>query len=339
MKIKSWCMSALLSLFLSPAYGSCVMVTESQSLPLYIRPQQCFELQGGNIITSDLNVQGKLFIKAGRKVTLAPGKSITIKNGGILEIRGEFIAREHSALNIDHMSSFNNSGLLYLAMGAQVNTRGKTSIKNIGKMLLESQASLTLTQHTTFKTSGTITLDQAAINISHESTFNNSGTLEILALSHLNFKDKSSFVNAGKTNLSNKALLSFSDHSKFISKRQFTPYGFLLLTKNAIFENLATFRQQAQGQFKLADNAQLLNNHTLELSGTTLFTNGARILNDGVLVVKKGAQVKTEQLAVMINTGTFRNEGGSFTIDNQSNFINENIVSGEQSRSQGRNRL
>ena len=41
----------------------------------------------------------------------------------------------------------------------------------------------------------------------------------------------------------------------------------------------------------------------------------------------------------MINTGTFRNEGGGFTVDSQSNFINENIVSGRESRTQGRHRL
>ena len=48
----------------------------------------------------------------------------------------------------------------------------------------------------------------------------------------------------------------------------------------------------------------------MDMSGKAIFTGNARILNEGSFAVKKSANVHTGQRALMINTGTFRNEGG-----------------------------
>ena len=133
--------------------------------------------------------------------------------------------------------------------------------------------------------------------------------------------------------------MSIGGHSRFDNRRILTPEGLVTISRNAVFENRAAFRQKEKGELIISDNAQLLNNHTFEISGSALFTHSARVLNDGAFAVKKTGNVKTEQMAVMINTGTFRNEGGGFTIETQANFVNENIVSGRESRSQGKHRL
>lgn len=318
---------------------SCLPIMPHEAVPLYIRPKQCFELQGGNAITGDLSVQGKLFIKAGRKVTLKSGHSITVRNGGLFEIRGELDLQKYSAINIDHTSSFNCTGLLYMANKSQFNTRGNTSIKNIGKILVEPQGQIIFSDNTKFRNSGQIALDNAIWEIRNKGEIINAGTLDLISGAKLQFLDKSHFINSGKTNLNANSQISFIDYSRFESRRMFAPQGIVTLSKNAVFENLASFKQQSGSSLVIRDNAQLLNNHTFELSGQSTFTGRARVLNDGVFAVKKTAKVNTEQMAVMINTGTFRNEGGAFTIDNQNNFINDNIVSGHESRTQGRNRL
>ena len=317
----------------------CLPVMPHEQVPLYIRPQQCYELQGGNVINGDLTVQGKLFIKAGRKVSLTSDNSITVRNGGQFEIRGELDLKERSAINIDHNSSFNCTGLLYMSQGSQFNTRGTTEIKNLGKILIEPNSQIIFSDLTKFRNSGQIALNTTIWEVRNKGELNNSGTIDLLDGSRLQFLDKSRFINAGKTNLNAQSQLSFIDYARFESRRMFAPKGIVTLARNSVFENLASFKQQKGSSLIIRDNAQLLNNHTFELSGETTFTGSARILNDGVFAVKKAAQVHTEQMAVMINTGTFRNEGGAFTIDNQNNFINDNIVSGHESRTQGRHRL
>lgn len=317
----------------------CLPIMTHEQVPLYIRPQQCYELQGGNVINGNLTVQGKLFIKAGRKVSLTSGNSITVSNGGQFEIRGELDLKERSAINIDHNSSFNCTGLLYMSQGSQFNTRGTTEIKNLGKILIEPNSQIIFSDLTKFRNSGQIALNTAIWEVRNKGELNNSGTIDLLDGSRLQFLDKSKFINAGKTNLNAQSQLSFIDYARFESRRMFAPKGIVTLARNSVFENLASFKQQKGSSLIIRDNAQLLNNHTFELSGAATFTGSARILNDGVFAVKKAAQVHTEQMAVMINTGTFRNEGGAFTIDNQNNFINDNIVSGHESRTQGRHRL
>lgn len=317
----------------------CVELPAGSPLPQQIRPRQCFELQGGNVISQDTVVQGRLFIKAGRKAQLTQGRSITARNGGFIELRGELDMDPGSALNIDHGSSFNCSGLLHMAQGSWLNTRGNTTFKNIGRIILEPKAQLTFSDETEMRNSGQLILHQASAQLRNKGNLENVGTIELNSGASLYIMDKSKVRNAGRLLLGQGSEMSIGGHSRFDNRRILTPEGLVTISRNAVFENRAAFRQKEKGELIISDNAQLLNNHTFEISGSALFTHSARVLNDGAFAVKKTGKVKTEQMAVMINTGTFRNEGGGFTIDTQANFVNENIVSGRESRSQGKNRL
>ena len=317
----------------------CIELPAGSPLPEQIRPRQCFELQGGNFIAQDTVVQGRLFIKAGRKAQLTQGRSITARNGGLIELRGELDMEPGSALNIDHGSSFNCSGLLHMAQGSWLNTRGNTTFKNIGRIILEPKAQLTFSDETEMRNSGQLILHQASAQLRNKGKLENVGTIELNSGASLYIMDKSKVRNAGRLLLGQGAEMSIGGHSRFDNRRILTPEGLVTISRNAVFENRAAFRQKEKGELIISDNAQLLNNHTFEISGSALFTHSARVLNDGAFAVKKTGNVKTEQMAVMINTGTFRNEGGGFTIETQANFVNENIVSGRESRSQGKHRL
>lgn len=325
-------------LTLPPVQAACIEVTKNDQLPVYIKAQQCYELQGGNIIHDDVNVQGKLFIKAGRSAILSPGSSINIVNGGLTEIRGQLDVKPRAKINLDDGGSLSCSGLIYMEQQSSILSRGETKVRNIGRVLMEQGSSLVFTGKTEIRSSGQITLDNASLQLRQNSVFTNAGTISFDKASFLTVNDQSRYLNLGKTELNASATLELTGFSRLLNRRNFLPKGNIKLKEQAIIETEAPFRLQPSGRLMLTDSTQLLNNHTLEIYGKVMFTNRARILNDGTFAVKKEGNVRTTQLAVVINTGTFRNEGGGFIVDNQSNFINENIVSGRDSRLQDRDR-
>lgn len=318
---------------------ACIELSHESQVPMYIRHNQCFELQGGNVIATPVTVRGKLFVKAGRNIVLQSGSSITVAPGGFFEVRGDLNMMPNTALNIDDKAALTCSGLINMTSGSVINTRGENQIRNIGRFFIEPNAFIYMAGDTKMRNSGLITMNQSNIAFQNNGLFENAGTIKLENGSTLAFKDKSKFTNIGKIDLDQNSSLSISGYSKFINRRMFAPNGKLFFEQNSIWENAAAFRQHQNSQIQLKNSAQLINNHTIDISGKALFTGNARILNEGSFAVKKSGNVHTGQRALMINTGTFRNEGGDFTVDNQSNFINENIVSGRESRTQGRHRL
>ena len=91
---------------------------------MYIRHNQCFELQGGNVIDTPVTVRGKLFVKAGRNIVYESGSSITVAPGGFFEVRGDLNMMPKTALNIDDKAALTCSGLINMMGGAVINTRG-----------------------------------------------------------------------------------------------------------------------------------------------------------------------------------------------------------------------
>ena len=318
---------------------ACIELSHNTQVPMYIRHNQCFELQGGNVIATPVTVRGKLFVKAGRNIVLQSGSSITVAPGGFFEVRGDLNMMPKTALNIDDKAALTCSGLINMMGGAVINTRGDNQIRNIGRFFIEPGAYISMAGDTKMRNSGLITMNQSNIAFQNNGLFENAGTIKLENGSMLAFKNKSKLTNIGKIDLDKNSALALSGYAKFLNRRMFTPDGKLFFEQNSIFENAAAFRQHQSSEMQLKNSAQIINNHTMDMSGKALFTGNARILNEGTFAVKKSANVHTRQRALMINTGTFRNEGGGFTVDSQSNFINENIVSGRESRTQGRHRL
>ena len=318
---------------------ACIELSHDTQVPMYIRHNQCFELQGGNVIATPVTVRGKLFVKAGRNIVLQSGSSITVAPGGFFEVRGDLNMMPKTALNIDDKAALTCSGLINMMGGAVINTRGDNQIRNIGRFFIEPGAYISMAGDTKMRNSGLITMNQSNIAFQNNGLFENAGTIKLENGSMLAFKNKSKLTNIGKIDLDKNSALALSGYAKFLNRRMFTPDGKLFFEQNSIFENAAAFRQHQSSEMQLKNSAQIINNHTMDMSGKAIFTGNARILNEGTFAVKKSANVHTRQRALMINTGTFRNEGGGFTVDSQSNFINENIVSGRESRTQGRHRL
>lgn len=318
---------------------ACIELSHDTQVPMYIRHNQCFELQGGNVIATPVTVRGKLFVKAGRNIVLQSGSSITVAPGGFFEVRGDLNMMPKTALNIDDKAALTCSGLINMMGGAVINTRGDNQIRNIGRFFIEPGAYISMAGDTKIRNSGLITMNKANITFQNNGFFENAGTIKLENGAMLAFKDKSKLTNIGKIDLDKNSALALSGYANFLNRRMFTPDGKLFFEQNSIFENAAAFRQHQSSELQLKNSAQIINHHTMDMSGKALFTGNARILNEGSFAVKKSANVHTGQRALMINTGTFRNEGGGFTVDSQSNFINENIVSGRESRTQGRHRL
>lgn len=318
---------------------ACIELSHDTQVPMYIRHNQCFELQGGNVIDTPVTVRGKLFVKAGRNIVLQSGSSITVAPGGFFEVRGDLNMMPKTALNIDDKAALTCSGLINMMGGAVINTRGDNQIRNIGRFFIEPGAYISMAGDTKMRNSGLITMNQSNISFQNNGFFENAGTIKLENGSMLAFKDKSKLTNIGKIDLDKNSALALSGYAKLLNRRMFAPDGKLFFEQNSIFENAAAFRQHQSSEMQLKNSAQIINNHTMDMSGKAIFTGNARILNEGSFAVKKSANVHTGQRALMINTGTFRNEGGGFTVDSQSNFINENIVSGRESRTQGRHRL
>lgn len=318
---------------------ACIELSHDTQVPMYIRHNQCFELQGGNVIDTPVTVRGKLFVKAGRNIVLQSGSSITVAPGGFFEVRGDLNMMPKTALNIDDKAALTCSGLINMMGGAVINTRGDNQIRNIGRFFIEPGAYISMAGDTKMRNSGLITMNQSNIAFQNNGFFENAGTIKLENGSMLAFKDKSKLTNIGKIDLDKNSALALSGYAKLLNRRMFAPDGKLFFEQSSIFENAAAFRQHQSSEMQLKNSAQIINNHTMDMSGKAIFTGNARILNEGSFAVKKSANVHTGQRALMINTGTFRNEGGGFTVDSQSNFINENIVSGRESRTQGRHRL
>ena len=331
-------LSPFLVTLATPAQAECLDINEHDHIPLYIRSHQCFELQGGNVLDGQYVVQGKLFIKAGRQVKITPGSTITIYAGGLLESRGQLDIPKKSQINLDDGGSLSIAGLLYLQSQAEINSRGTTSVKNQGRFLLDQDSRLNFTGTTSILNTGIMTLVKAQVLLAQQSKLENVGTIKAEAETTIKLQDQAVLFNKGKLALAGPSILDLSGNTRFTNKRQILPEGLIQASGHAIVENGAPLRAQSTSRLLMSNYSQLLNEHTLEIFGQASFNNNVRILNSGVFAVKKDAKVKTVQQAVMINTGTFRNEGGTFAVESKANFINENIISGRGTRIQDHDR-
>lgn len=325
--------------FSNVSYAKCLEISDGVAVPHRIEADQCYELQGGNEFSGQTIVLGKLFVKAGRSATLNSHSNIVLGGDGVLEIRGSFEMRPNSQISLNGNASLTNTGEIIMQNTAAIGATGSPNIRNLGRMIMDSLSRISLTGETTFKNSGELSMTGAIMLIDNKSTYTNVGTNYADLGAAFTFKNDSRFFNQGRTLLAKNSQMTFQGNSKAESRRQMPVDGRISFNDNSIFENYALFKLQTPGQLNFGDSSQLLNNHTIELRGKAKFYAKARILNDGTVAVKQGASVHTMQNALFINNGTFRNEGGGFTIDNQNNFLNQSIISGGQSRSQGHDRL
>lgn len=324
------------SICFTPAQAakSCVALTSKQQVPPVIDKNQCFELQGGNVLTGKTMVKGKLFIKAGRNASLSENSIIEVVDGGNFEVRGQLDVEHFAQISIDHKSFFSNSGTMIMQAGSILNSRGSALIRNVGKILVTTKSFIELHGFTTFNNVGYINLDLVQVHLHEDSQLINIGTLILDRKTTIDFMDKSKFINSGKATINPTVTLQFKNYSQFTNKRNLQNAGRISFIDHSILDNNAPFKILKNGYFYLSDSAQALNKHTFENAGHSIFNLRARFLNEGTLAIKNTGETNVFQKAVVFNNGTFRNEGGIFAVEHDENFINENIVAGKQSRSQ-----
>lgn len=324
------CLVLSAALYAPQVRAACTALNASDHLPQTIATDQCFELQGGNVLTGHYQVAGQLFLKAGRSTTLAPGSTITVAPGGLLEPRGQLELKANAQIVVQ--GKLNNSGLMYFNSPSILQAQDHATMRNIGRLVFTPGAYVRLAGHSTLSTSGILTLNNALLTVTDAAAVTNQGTIQTEQQALLNFQGKSTFTNRGSLELNPYATLAFKEHSHFTNKNTFTPRGTITISATALWHNDALVKQAPESKLTVSDHAQIRSEHTIELSGTLTLSQSARFLNQGTLALKPNAQLTARDYAVIINDGTFRNDDAQMQLEQAGNFVNQNIVSGQQSR-------
>ena len=226
------------SIISSPVWAQCIAVSAQQALPIYIRANQCFELQGGNVLSGQFTVHGKLFVKSGRQVTLAPNSVLSVSNDGLLSVRGELDLQSNSQLNFQN-GNFECSGMTTLAPQAKIMSLGQNKVRNIGRILMDPQSAIILAGATAIRNSGQLVLENASFELYHSSTLDNAGTFIVRNNSRLALGDQSSMENTGNLSIDRSSKLNLNEQSRLNNKRICNFEGELGLGRNTILENNA----------------------------------------------------------------------------------------------------
>ena len=324
------CLVLSAALYAPQVRAACTALNASDSLPQTIAPEQCFELQGGNVLSGHYQVAGQLFLKAGRTATLAAGSSITVAPGGLLEPRGQLELKPNAQIVVQ--GKLNNSGLLYCTSPSALQAQDNATLRNIGRLVLTPGAYVRLAGRSTLSTSGILTLNNALLTVTDAAAVTNQGTIQTEQQALLNFQGNSTFTNRGSLELNPYASLAFKEHSHFTNKNTFSPRGTITMSDAALWHNDALVKQAPESKLTVGDHAQIRSEHTIELSGTMTLSQSARFLNQGTLSLTANAFLSARDYAVLINEGTFRNDDAQLQLEQAGNFVNQNIISGQQSR-------
>ena len=318
------------------ARAACTKVTASDALPLTIAADQCFELQGGNVLAGHYVVAGQLYLKAGRNSTMASGSSLTITPTGRFEPRGQWELKPHTQLTVQ--GQLTCSGMIYLNSASTLQAQGSATLRNIGRVVLEAGSALLLQEGSSLSTSGLLTIADTSVTLSGRSSLLNQGTIQTEHAAALAVHDQAQFTNRGTIELNPYARLELTGQGHFTNKKPFSPAGAISLTDQAIWDNDALVKLARFSRLTLSANAQLKSTHTIEVSGQLALSQSARLLNQGTIALTPSAQLNARDYAVIINDGTWRNEGAQLHLEHEDNFINQNIISGAQSRERIKNK-
>lgn len=328
-----WSISGVLNL--SQA-AFCTALNAQDRLPEVIKSEQCFELQGGNIIDTPTTVRGRLFVKAGRKVSLAPNASLVILDGGRFTVRGLMDIAANSQISVDHNGSLENIGQIILQSSSVLNTRGQVNIKNSGKLYAQTAGLIELSGNTKFLNSGIIDLAEAHFRMNQESQLKNQGSILFHPRSFLQLTQQALLYNDGSLILYNDCNLELKNYARLFSRNPVTLDGQISMRNQSIFENFAAFKLQPNAEFKLLDSAQIYNRHNFIISGRFNVNENARFLNEGLCRIEPQGTLRLQQNSTFLNTGTFENNHGNLQMATAQNFVNKHIISGQMSQ-QSRN--
>lgn len=312
--------------------ASCVAINASQSLPKVITSEQCFELQGGNVIEKPLTVRGRLFIKAGRTANLTQGASLVILEGGRFTVRGTFEVAANTQVSVDHLGTLENQGQMILQSSSVLNTRGEVKVKNSGQMHAQANSLIELNGKTEWLNRGIMDLARAHLRINHQSKLTNQGHIKLHPHSFMFLAQQSLFYNDGNFEVLPDCHIEFKHTSRLFSRNPIYMEGQISMRDQSIFENHAILKLQDSSIFHLLDAAQIYNRHNFEISGNFTAYQEARFLNEGLCQIDKQGALSLTQHALFLNTGTFANNHGQLYMDNASNFVNQNIISGQMSQ-------
>lgn len=321
----------LLGLMPAVSQAACQTLAANTPLPQVIAADQCIELQGGNVIERPTTVRGRLFLKAGRRATLKSSGNLVIIDGGIFNNRGALMVENNAQISVDHASTLENSGEIVLHSGSVLNTRGQTKIKNSGQIHAQSASLIELNGATAWQNSGILDLAEAYLRINHNSKLTNVGTVLLHPNSNLLLSDQSLLYNDGSLVLQSGCNFKLSHKAHLFSRNPISLDGQVVMSEQSIFENHAMFNLQPGSSFKMFDSAQIYNRHNFNVSGKVDASQGARFLNEGLCQIFKGGAMLLRQNSTFINTGTLNKDQGTFQIERIENFVNHNIVSGQDS--------
>lgn len=327
-------LTCCLLLALSPlSYAaSCQAVKANESLPQVINKDQCFELQGGNVLSTPIAVKGRLFIKAGRSVEIKAPGYIIATDGGQFTIRGRLTLDNQTQLNVDHLSSLNNTGEIVLYSASAIKASGKSKLKNLGQIYVHGSSFIELSGKTDFSNSGIIDFAHARLQLNHNAKLSSKGTILFNPNSRLVMNDEVYLHNDGTFKLLDHSYAHLTSKAHFFSRNPLKLDGEMILKSQSILETNAGFDLSANATLLMSDAAQLTNRHNFEILGRVHLSQSARFLNEGKCQISQSGSLVIANNAVFINTGTFRDDHKNLHISNSQSFINKNIVYGQDPR-------
>lgn len=312
--------------------ASCQPLDASTPLPQLITKDQCFELQGGNVINQPTTVLGRLFVKAGRSVNLQAPGAIVVSEKGQFTVRGRLTLESQTQINVQQNSTMNNTGELILQTNTMLKTFDQTKIKNLGQIYLQGDSTLELNGQTEMRNSGIMDFAHAAFKLNDKVKFRSNGTMLFHPHSTLDMTAQAYLYNDGTFNLQPQTFSNLKNSAHLFSRNPFVLEGELTLDNQSILETTAGFDLSPNATLIMTAGTQLSNSHNFEIAGRVHLSQGARFLNEGLCKITEQGSLVLIHNAVLINTGTFRDDFKKLHIAAAHNFVNKNIIYGQDPR-------
>ena len=113
-------------------FAQCQAVGAQDKVPAIIYQDQCFELTGGNVLSGNYIIEGKLFVKANSEIKVEKNSSILIRNFGSFEARGavnlgndsKIVASDESSLTVRSQFNLYDNSQIFMYDKARVRLAG-----------------------------------------------------------------------------------------------------------------------------------------------------------------------------------------------------------------------
>lgn len=308
-------------------FAQCQAVGAQDKVPAIIYQDQCFELTGGNVLSGNYIIEGKLFVKANSEIKVEKNSSILIRNFGSFEARGAVNLGNDSKIVASDESSLTVRSQFNLYDNSQIFMYDKARVRLAGHVFLNSGSEIRKEQGAEFTVSSILDVSDSKINI-QDGEFVNQGTIRLTANSEFNAFLESKLINEGSFSIDETSKLTLEKMAIFENKRRFDIFGSLALKDNAQYLNYGRIWIRDSGFIFTCHNSGLLNKRLVQVDGQILMAGDSKQLNEGTLSVNEKGKVRLIERAYFISNATLHNKG---SIDTQDEAIFKN-QGGIQSR-------